>query len=89
MAIMGLASLGLEISIFGDVLYSVLRFNASLGLDSSGRARRFGLMAVAVGGTKIAQWVEWVPQDPLAPPSGPRAPSLGSLKHTKHPPGTP
>jgi hypothetical protein len=35
---MGLASLGLEISILGDILYSVLLMNAIFGLDSSGRA---------------------------------------------------
>jgi hypothetical protein len=102
---MGLVSLGPEISIFGDVLCSVLQFDARLGLDPSGRARRFGLVAVAVGGTKIAQWVECGPgrlssgrghapgsrRTPSHPLPDPvhRAPSLGSLKRTEHPPGTP
>ena len=35
---MGLASLGLEIGIFCYFLYSVLLFNAILGLDFLGRA---------------------------------------------------
>jgi hypothetical protein len=36
--VMGLASLGLEIGIFGDFLYSVLLLDAILGLDLLGRA---------------------------------------------------
>ena len=34
---MGLTSLGLEIGIFSDFLYSVLLFNANSGLDFLGR----------------------------------------------------
>jgi hypothetical protein len=53
----GLASLGLEIDIFSDILYSILLHNAILGLDFLG-------LALSAGKARSTRQKPWRPRPP-------------------------